>query len=149
MAETLALMLLGPDVYTLSYQVLYWGFVISLALVFSLRDSISGRSLGKLICGVTVHDVESYKPISWRQSFMRNLAILFPVIPLIALVQMSKGPRVGDGWAGTRVIWNKYVDHPVFTGAPMPTVAVDAEFLDANPDIAPVQSDNPFEAPRS
>lgn len=49
---------------------------------------------------------------------------LFPVFPLVGhliiLVQMLKGPRLGDGWAHTKVIWKKHAGQPIFrpSGAP-------------------------------
>jgi len=35
---------------------------------------------------------------------------------LVIAIQEAKGPRVGDGMAGTYVIWKKYAHLPVFGG---------------------------------
>ena len=100
---------------------------IVVTLIFILRDGIDGRSPGKRLAGVQVVDVVSAEPISFAQSFKRNWWFLLGLIPIaggfisLAIVvtivlQMNKGPRLGDRAARTRVIWKRYADRPVFGG---------------------------------
>jgi uncharacterized RDD family membrane protein YckC len=83
-----------------------------------LKDGlIGGRSPGKVITGVRVIDRQSGKPIGIGKSAGRNLLLLIPFMPLIVAFQMMGGPRIGDGMAGTRVIWKRYQDNQVFLPA--------------------------------
>ena len=75
---------------------------------FYLKDGWKGRSPGKWVCGITVVDETSREPIGFGQSFKRNIPLAIPFAVLVALVQMMKGRRLGDKWAHTRVVWNKY-----------------------------------------
>ena len=45
----------------------------------------------------------------------RNLVLLVPLAPLVLVWIIGRGPRPGDGWAHTRVIWKRYADNPVFS----------------------------------
>jgi uncharacterized RDD family membrane protein YckC len=98
------------------------GAVLGWALlpVFLLKDGIAGCSPGKALCGVRVIDSVTGTPIGPVQSLKRNLPIVIPIVPIIILIQMLKGPRLGDGWARTKVIWKRYESNPVFqpTGTP-------------------------------
>lgn len=78
---------------------------------FLIKDGLfGGRSIGKLICKLAVVDEKSGKACTIRQSFKRNLALLVPIAPLIAAVQIIakvriyRGKRIGEDWAGTKVI---------------------------------------------
>ncbi len=75
-------------------------------------------SLGKWLAGVQVVDVQTRKPTGFAASFKRNLAFVIPYLAiiflLIGLIQMSRGPRIGDRWAKTMVIWRKYARKPPF-----------------------------------
>ncbi len=84
------------------------------ALTFYFKDGFRGMSPGKALCGVQVVDVETHEPIGFWRSFKRNLCLLVPLAPLIIAVMMMGGPRWGDGWARTKVIWRKYAHKPVF-----------------------------------
>lgn len=77
-------------------------------LGFLLKDGFSGRSPGKMVCGIRTIDVSSHKPISFGQSFKRNLPTYIPFAILIMAVQLIKGTRWGDRWANTRVVWIRY-----------------------------------------
>jgi uncharacterized RDD family membrane protein YckC len=80
-----------------------------LLFVFPFRDAFSGFSPGKWLCGLQVVDRITREPISASQSYKRNLPMLVPLAGiLIALNQMMSGPRWGDGWANSVVIWRKY-----------------------------------------
>ena len=82
--------------------------------IFFCKDCFSGQSLGKLICGVKVIDEKTGKPVGIGVSFKRNFPLLVPLMPLIVCLQLCKGYRTGDGWSNSKVIWEKYADHPIF-----------------------------------
>ena len=85
-------------------------------LIFFLKDGFAGHSIGKFACGVQVVDKATFRPAGFGRSFMRNLPLFIPFMPLIVAVLLQRGYRLGDGWAKTKVIWKKYANHPVFTG---------------------------------
>jgi uncharacterized RDD family membrane protein YckC len=82
--------------------------------VFFCKDSFAGQSPGKALCGVKVIDTATGKAAGIKASFKRNLPLLIPFMPLIVGGRLCSGHRLGDGWANTKVIWQKYADHPVF-----------------------------------
>ncbi len=90
------------------------GLGYALLPFFLAKDGFAGRSVGKAMLGVQVVDATSGEPIGFRASFKRNLVILIPFMPLVLAWQLSKGARVGDGWANTRVIWAKHRDAAPF-----------------------------------
>lgn len=118
----------------LEYVTAEWQFelmliplTLVLQVVFAMKDGLNGQSPGKMITDVQVIDTQTYRPISFVQSFKRNWWFLLGVIPfvggfvqlvliIIVIVQMGKGPRVGDATAGTRVIRKSQADSPVFGG---------------------------------
>lgn len=81
-----------------------------LFLVFCFKDGFSGSSPGRIMMGLKVVDKTSGQPIGFGVSFIRNLPLMIPFMPLIIAFQLHKGNRIGDGWANTRVIWKKYKD---------------------------------------
>jgi uncharacterized RDD family membrane protein YckC len=81
---------------------------------FALRDGYRGRSPGKALLGLHVITEADGKPADWVHSFGRHMLLFFPVLPLIAAVQMGEGHRLGDGIAGTRVVWTRYAASRVF-----------------------------------
>lgn len=85
-------------------------------LLFFPKDGFAGHSLGKLICGVQVVHQKTLQPVWLGRSFLRNLPLIIPFVPLIIAFLLQGGYRWGDSWAGTKVIWKKYANHPVFTG---------------------------------
>jgi hypothetical protein len=76
--------------------------------LFLFKDGFNGHSLGKSMLGLQVIDVDSGRGAGFGASFKRNLPLLIPVVPLIVAIQLNRGPRWGDGWANTRVVWKKY-----------------------------------------
>jgi uncharacterized RDD family membrane protein YckC len=72
------------------------------------RDGFGGRSFGKSVMGLQVVDAETGQGAGFGASFKRNLPMLIPFAPLVAAFQMTRGPRLGDGWAQTRVVWTKH-----------------------------------------
>jgi uncharacterized RDD family membrane protein YckC len=83
--------------------------------IFFFKDGFSGYSLGKLICGVRLMNVETGKPGGFGMSFVRNLPMLIPFVVVIMAFQLQKGNRWGDRWTKSKVIWMKYKDHPIFS----------------------------------
>jgi len=92
---------------------------ITMALVFAVKDGFAGHSLGKKLFGVQVVDRTTLDPIGFTRSFKRNWPLAIPylslIFVLIAVFQMVKGPRIGDGMAKTKVIWKKHRRTKVFS----------------------------------
>ena len=74
-----------------------------------------------------VLDDRTNQPISFGQSFKRNAILLVSNIPFVGglaslvviitiAIQQTRGYRIGDRYAQTRVIWKKYARSPVFGG---------------------------------
>jgi uncharacterized RDD family membrane protein YckC len=82
---------------------------------FALRDGHAGRSPGKAIFGLKVVSEESGEPIDAFRSFARNVILFIPPLPLLAATQIAEGKRIGDGIAGTRVVWTRYARTRVFS----------------------------------
>jgi len=91
---------------------------ITFWILFTCKDGFSGMSPGKWLFGVQVVDAKTREPISFKASAKRNVTLVIPYINwifwLIAVVQMMLGPRIGDGWAKTVVIWRKHTHKPPF-----------------------------------
>jgi uncharacterized RDD family membrane protein YckC len=79
-----------------------------------LKDGFHGHSFGKSLLGLQVVDIDTGQGAGFGASFKRNLPMLIPFAPLVAAFQMSRGPRLGDGWANTRVVWKKYLGRGPF-----------------------------------
>lgn len=77
-------------------------------MTFALKDGFRGNSPGKWVCGVQVVDQVTREPIGFLQSFKRNLILIIPITPLIIAFTLAKGPRWGDKWAHTEVVWKRY-----------------------------------------
>jgi uncharacterized RDD family membrane protein YckC len=75
--------------------------------LFLFKDGFNGHSLGKAMMGLQVVDQDSGEGAGFGASFKRNLPLLIPLVPLIVAFQLGSGPRTGDGWANTRVVWKK------------------------------------------
>jgi hypothetical protein len=86
------------------YLPLGWLYVL-------LRDSISGRSLGKLCSGLVVIDLHTGRPCGRFGSIMRNAVFALPGANIAALflesasvVRDPQGQRLGDRLAQTQVV---------------------------------------------
>lgn len=125
------------------------GFLAGLAMLpfFMMKDGFGGYSPGKALTGVQTLDVRTGQPIGLGASLKRNLPIAIPFVPLVIAVQMMKGPRLGDRWANTRVIWKKYAASPVFQMGTVPIEQVSVAALQASLQPLPIEDDNPFRAP--
>lgn len=85
----------------LIFEVIMWP-------IFLIKDGFDGQSWGKKLMEVQVVKDGSRELADFPDSFKRNLPVLIPFMPLIIGINLCKGKRFGDGWAKTRVIWNKY-----------------------------------------
>lgn len=81
------------------------------ALYLLLRDSMQGQSLGKLVVGLVVINLETGRPATLRSSVRRNLLFLLPganvaaaFLETITLVRDVQGQRLGDRLAHTQVV---------------------------------------------
>jgi len=84
-------------------------------LLYFVKDGGAGYSPGKWLCGLRVVNGRTGRPAGVAESSLRNLLLgLFPPIGLLMGGQVRRGPRWGDELAGTRVVWWRYRDSPVF-----------------------------------
>ncbi len=98
----------GPDLA-------YWAAELFIPFAFIFKDGFSGMSPGKWLFNVQVVDVETREPTGFFRSAKRNLILLLPYLGvLIVICQFMKGPRIGDRWARTAVIWRKHAHKPPF-----------------------------------
>ena len=88
---------------------------LACCILFLLRDGFNGHSPGKALLGLRVIDVSSGKPARALASLRRNLPLTIPILWLPMAFQLVKGPRLGDEYARTRVIWKKYSDKAPFS----------------------------------
>lgn len=94
-------------------------FLLSIvpALYLVLRDSLGGKSVGKLIAGITVVNIAENKIGGIGDSFLRNGLFAFVAIPrygwmaglavgsiMFLQILFGKGNRLGDKFANTRVV---------------------------------------------
>ena len=87
-----------------------WYFAIG-ATYLLLRDAIGGRSIGKLLAGLVVIDLQTGRTASVTGSAKRNLLLLLPGANLVAIfleartiVTDPQGQRLGDRLAQTQVV---------------------------------------------
>ncbi len=107
-------------------------------ILFALKDGFEGYSPMKKVLGLRVVDVKTGQGIGLMQSFKRNFGVAFigaicllgvvclmlgPVLLLIAwgmvAGQLRGGFRLGDKWAGTKVVSMKHVDRVPYLGVPI------------------------------
>ena len=87
-----------------------WGVVLGGGYLV-LRDSLHGRSAGKLIFGLMVVSLETGRPSGLRQSALRNFVLLVPppivagaAFELYTVIGDPQGQRLGDRLASTQVV---------------------------------------------
>ncbi|WP_299228921.1 cytochrome c oxidase assembly factor Coa1 family protein [uncultured Psychroserpens sp.] len=74
-------------------------------LLYFLKDSIKGVSLGKWIMGIMVRDINNYNEVpSLGRLFIRNLLIIIWPIELFGLLTNQEKRRFGDKIAKTTVL---------------------------------------------
>jgi uncharacterized RDD family membrane protein YckC len=128
-----------------AFDIMILAAEIGFVVLFLAKDGLGGASIGKLICGVRVVDVATGMPIGIGTSLKRNLPMVIPFMPLIIAVTMKKGPRIGDGWAKSRVVWNRYADSPAFACGTAGAVPGDSYVSTTTGPI--VDDGNPFRSP--
>ena len=76
-----------------------------------LRDAIGGQSIGKLLLGLVVIDLETGRVSSFAGSMKRNLLLLLPGANVVAIfletrtiITDPQGQRLGDRLAQTHVV---------------------------------------------
>ena len=94
------------------------GAFIIAPMILVMKDGFRGYSPGKAVCGLRVIHEATGRPAGFAASLQRNLVLCVPLLPLVLAFSLTGGPRLGDGWARTRVIRRKHARHPVFTGRP-------------------------------
>lgn len=124
--------------------------MLGIMAVMLSKDGLNGYSPGKLLTGVQVFDEQTGRPIGINLSFKRNVALMIPFAVLLAALQMNRGPRLGDKFAKTKVVWVKYAHSPIFAVGPPPSEETSAAYAPAggNAPLAP-ETGNPFQAPRA
>ena len=128
----MAVGLVLPATATMLVGLLAVAVGLACSFLFTLKDGFNGQSPGKSLMGVQVLERRSLEPIGFRLSLMRHVPLLvmwgastflqmignqtvWLVTSLIVLIllfymasQLGRGPRWGDKFAGTMVIWKKY-----------------------------------------
>lgn len=89
--------------------------VVMLVLLFYLLRDAYGLDIGKRLTGLEVIDTTTGKRTGFVGAFNRNFPLLVPFVPLIVAFEIQGGPRIGDGWAHTRVVLKKYRDKAPFS----------------------------------
>jgi uncharacterized RDD family membrane protein YckC len=82
-----------------------YGEVVGLLYIL-LKDSFSGKSIGKALTGLRVIDTKESKPAGLGKSLMRNFIFIIPIVPLVELIVANcrkDKKRLGDLIAGTAV----------------------------------------------
>ncbi len=82
------------------------GFLMGLAwlpLYCLFKDCLFGRSLGKLICGLTILNSETGEKAAFGSLILRNITYVIVQIEGI-IVLVNKGKRLGDSIAKTQVV---------------------------------------------
>jgi uncharacterized RDD family membrane protein YckC len=82
-----------------------YGEVVGLLYIL-LKDSFSGKSIGKLLTSLRVIDSKESKPAGLGKSLMRNFLFIIPFFPLVELIVANcrkDKKRLGDLIAGTAV----------------------------------------------
>ncbi|MBI4574974.1 MAG: RDD family protein [Planctomycetes bacterium] len=81
----------------------------ALIAYFTLCEKLAGQTLGKRVCGIVVRR-QAGGPLSWRESFVRNVFRVVdffgyePLVGILAIVYSRHSQRVGDRLAGTVVV---------------------------------------------
>jgi len=92
-----------------------WALLIAAPLYLLVRDGIMrGQSVGKLLFGLQVMQVDRPGFCGLGRSVQRNLLVLFPgvnvaaaILEAITITRDPLGLRLGDRWARTQVVEGK------------------------------------------
>lgn len=96
--------------------VILFTFIVTLAYFAVLESSRSGKTLGKLIAGIRVTDVNGGKA-SFNQALIRNIlrlvdGLLFYIVGIVLILRSDRRQRLGDRVAGTVVVRSHKAGHP-------------------------------------
>lgn len=93
------------------------------ALYFVLKDSLGGKSFGKMIVGLTTISLDKLKPINLPESLLRNAIFALIAIPIIGWfaflvfaifvgvqIVIGRPQRLGDAFARTMVIDDRNIE---------------------------------------
>lgn len=80
-----------------------WATIFSITLtLYTLRDLLTGRSIGKRLMKLKIIDIKSGRRANLLQCFLRNITSL--IGPVDLFYYHKKGFRLGDRLAGTTVV---------------------------------------------
>ena len=86
-------------------------FLVTGAMYVLLRDAVRGQSVGKLVFGLVVIQLDTGMPAGLKGSVLRNLLFLLPganipaiVLESITITRDVQGQRLGDRLALTMVV---------------------------------------------
>lgn len=96
-------------------QILVIPAILLIVFGFLLKDGFKGKSMGKAILGLQVLNTQTGRPIGMGGSIIRNLPFYIPFAPLMIAFSFHKGPRIGDSWAKTKVVWTKQLGKGPFS----------------------------------
>ncbi len=103
----------NPDIFSPELISGIWVIITSMIIfVYLVLMEKDGKTIGKMVMGLRVVGEDTQKPISYRQSILRNLFLVADMIPfilpgllgLLVSVKSDKKQRIGDMVAGTIVI---------------------------------------------
>lgn len=116
-------------------------------LLFCAKDGFSGYSPGKALCGMRAIHAATGEPLGFLHSIARNIPPGFGLfLGLVIALQIRKGPRLGDGWAKSKVIWQKYADRTPFLSQGKTRVAEQTDLQSTG--VTLPDDGNPFRAPQ-
>lgn len=107
-----------------------------------LKDGFRGCTPGKYVTRIRVIDIDTGERLRFLASFRRNLCVLIPFFALFLMFKLRHGPRPGDGWARSKVIWLKYKDHRIFAPGEPLDEQLDGQVYEVVTDQA-----NPYRSP--
>jgi hypothetical protein len=88
-----------------------WSFLAAGAAYLLVRDAVRGRSVGKLVFGLVVINLETGRPANLWSSVRRNFLLLIPganvaaiFLEAFTIARDVQGQRLGDRLAQTQVV---------------------------------------------
>ena len=101
-------LLFAPEGDTLLYIDLFFG-IGAMVLYAAVSEAWGGVTLGKILAQIRVVPAAGEGPLGVRAAFTRNLGLLadgflFGLVGYSAIRRSPTQQRVGDVWAGTRVV---------------------------------------------
>lgn len=101
-------MMVNPAIGLIAYIGLLLVAMLAVLAYALLRDGLfGGRSPGKKLMGLKVVNVRKNTPCSFKDSLLRNLTFMVPLLNFIECLMPfvdAEGLRFGDKLAGTQVV---------------------------------------------